>query len=308
MTAAAAVGIDGSKLSGLASLVELETFKKILRHRWESEGRKLSAYTHGVAGSLIAIAREWVRVPNDALVALKATRSKLGALPIGLTEKNKTMLRQFNDRRLLRMLVNLPDRLWLHAASELKSSRREFIDLQNALAIDILLAAPMRMKNLTALKFGEHIEWPQGQGKPAIVLFKPEETKNRVPLEFELSLELSNRLHLYRNQIAPTVIGKRPERLFVTWRGKPRTQAAISVAVEKTVLKHVGVRLTPHQFRHLAAKIILDENPGAYEMVRELMGHKNMQTTTNFYAGIDTRRAGRAHLELIDKIRRREID
>jgi integrase len=308
VTAAAAVGIDGSKLSGLASLVELETFKKILRHRWESEGRKLSAYTHGVAGSLIAIAREWVRVPNDALVALKATRSKLGALPIGLTEKNKTMLRQFNDRRLLRMLVNLPDRLWLHAASELKSSRREFIDLQNALAIDILLAAPMRMKNLTALKFGEHIEWPQGQGKPAIVLFKPEETKNRVPLEFELSLELSNRLHLYRNQIAPTVIGKRPERLFVTWRGKPRTQAAISVAVEKTVLKHVGVRLTPHQFRHLAAKIILDENPGAYEMVRELMGHKNMQTTTNFYAGIDTRRAGRAHLELIDKIRRREID
>jgi integrase len=308
VTAAAAVGIDGSKLSGLASLVELVTFKKILRHRWESEGRKLSAYTHGVAGSLIAIAREWVRVPNDALVALKATRSKLGALPIGLTEKNKTMLRQFNDRRLLRMLVNLPDRLWLHAASELKSSRREFIDLQNALAIDILLAAPMRMKNLTALKFGEHIEWPQGQGKPAIVLFKPEETKNRVPLEFELSLELSNRLHLYRNQIAPTVIGKRPERLFVTWRGKPRTQAAISVAVEKTVLKHVGVRLTPHQFRHLAAKIILDENPGAYEMVRELMGHKNMQTTTNFYAGIDTRRAGRAHLELIDKIRRREID
>lgn len=308
VTAAAAVGIDGSKLSGLASLVELETFKKILRHRWESEGRKLSAYTHGVAGSLIAIAREWVRVPNDALVALKATRSKLGALPIGLTEKNKTMLRQFNDRRLLRMLVNLPDRLWLHAASELKSSRREFIDLQNALAIDILLAAPMRMKNLTALKFGEHIEWPQGQGKPAIVLFKPEETKNRVPLEFELSLELSNRLHLYGNQIAPTVIGKRPERLFVTWRGKPRTQAAISVAVEKTVLKHVGVRLTPHQFRHLAAKIILDENPGAYEMVRELMGHKNMQTTTNFYAGIDTRRAGRAHLELIDKIRRREID
>jgi integrase len=189
----------------------------------------------------------------------------------------------------------------------LKSSRREFVDLQNALAIDILLAAPMRMKNLTELKFDEHIEWPEGQGKPAVVLFKPEETKNRVPLEFELSVELSNRLHLYRNQIASTVIGRRPERLFVTWRGKPRTQGAISVAIETTVLKHVGVRLTPHQFRHLAAKIILDENPGAYELVRELMGHKNMQTTTNFYAGIDTRRAGRAHLELIAKIRRGDI-
>jgi integrase len=63
------------------------------------------------------------------------------------------------------------------------------------------------------------------------------------------------------------------------------------------------VRLTPHQFRHLAAKIILDANPGAYELVRQLLGHKNMKTTTNFYTGIDTRRAGRAHADLIMKLR-----
>jgi integrase len=76
------------------------------------------------------------------------------------------------------------------------------------------------------------------------------------------------------------------------------------VSIEKTVLKYVGVRLTPHQFRHLAAKIMLDHNPGAYELVRQLMGHKNMQTTTNFYAGIDTRRAGRAHCELLSRLKR----
>lgn len=308
VSAAVAAGIDSSQLFRLGSLTEVETFKKILRYRWESEGRKLSAYTHGLAGSLIAIAKEWVRVPNEVLAALKAIRHKLGALPIGLTEKNKELLLQFNDKGLLRRLVNLPDRLWRHAAAELKASRRQFVDLQNALAIDILLVAPLRMRNLTALNFDEHIRWPQGQGKPAILLFKSEETKNNVPLEFELPDVLSNRLHAYRNKIAPTVIGRRPDHLFLTWRGKPRTQAAIAVAIEKTVLKYVGVRLTPHQFRHLAAKIILDANPGAYELVRELMGHKNMQTTTNFYAGIDTRRAGRAHVELIARIRRGDIE
>jgi integrase len=303
VSAAVAAGLNEYELIGLKSLVELETFKKTLRHRWESEGRKLHAYTHGLAGSLIAIAKEWVRVPNEALTALKAIRHKLGAVPIGLTEKNKDLLRQFNDKGLLRRLVNLPDRLWRHAVGELKASRRQFIDLQNALAIDILLVAPLRMRNLTALNFDEHIRWPQGQGKPAILLFKSEETKNNVPLEFELPEVLSDRLHVYRNKIAPTVIGRRPDHVFLTWRGKPRTQAAIAVAIEQTVLKYVGVRLTPHQFRHLAAKIILDNNPGAYELVRELMGHKNMQTTTNFYAGIDTRRAGRAHFELIAKIK-----
>src|SRR5262249_37191439 len=146
--------------------------------------------------------------------------------------------------------------------------------------------APVRMKNLAEVKFDEHIRWPQGRGRPAVILFNSEETKNKIPLEFDLPLNLSDRLHIYRNEITPTVTGKRPYHLFVTWQGKPRTQAAIALAIEKTVLKYVGVRLTPHQFRHLAAKLRLDESPGAYELVRELMGHKNMQTTTNFYAGI----------------------
>ena len=97
--------------------------------------------------------------------------------------------------------------------------------------------------------------------------------------------------------------GTRPDAVFVAWTGRPRTQAAITVAIERTVLRWLGVKLTPHQFRHLVAKIILDANPGAYELVRQMLGHKNMKTTTSFYAGIDTRRAGRAHAELIMKLR-----
>jgi integrase len=171
------------------------------------------------------------------------------------------------------------------------------------LAIDILLIAPMRMKNLAALKFDEHIQWPQGQGREAVLLVSSDETKNKIPLEFELPITLSDRLFDYRNKIAPAVIGHRPAVLFLTWKGKQRTQATIALAIVKAVLKYVGVAMTPHQFRHLAAKIILDENPGAFELVRELMGHKNMQTTTNFYAGIDTLRAGRAHSQLISRLK-----
>jgi hypothetical protein len=53
----------------------------------------------------------------------------------------------------------------------------------------------------------------------------------------------------------------------------------------------------------LAAKIFLDANPGAYEVVRQFLGHRELKTTTRFYAGPDTRRAGRAHAELIKKLR-----
>lgn len=65
------------------------------------------------------------------------------------------------------------------------------------------------------------------------------------------------------------MIGKRPDAVFVSFTGKPRTQEAIKVAIERTVLRHLGVKMTPHQFHHLAAKIELDGSPGAYEYLQE---------------------------------------
>ena len=238
-----------------------------------------------------------------SVATLKQLRRKLGSLPSGLTEKNKALLRKFDDVRLCEMLVELPDRLWRQARRDLAKSRRPFIDLQSALAIDLLIHVPLRMENLSSLNFNEHLHWPQGRGKPALVVFQDDEIKNEIHLEFEIAKVLADRFQVYRNEIAPAVTGTRPDAVFVTWAGRPRTQAAITVAIEKTVLRWLGVKLTPHQFRHLAAKIILDANPGAYELVRQMLGHKNMKTTTNFYAGIDTRRAGRAHAELIMKLR-----
>jgi integrase len=299
VSAAVAGGIDAAQLTSLATLVAPDMFKPALGQRWKQDGRKLTAYTHGIAGTLVAVAAEWVRVPPETLATLKALRSKLGNLPTGLTPTNQALLRQFDDPRLLERLIALPDKLWRRARRDLAKSRRPFIDLQSALAIDLLIHVPLRMENLAALKFDVHLHWPQGRGTAAHIVFAGNETKTQVQIEFEIPAALADRFHIYRNEIAPAVIGKRPDAVFVKYTGKPRGQAAITDAIEKTILRNLGVRLTPHQFRHLAAKIILDVNPGAHELVRQILGHKNTKTTTNFYAGIDTRRAGRAHADLI---------
>ena len=96
---------------------------------------------------------------------------------------------------------------------------------------------------------------------------------------------------------------RRPDFLFISRTGVRRTLWTIRVAIQRSMLRHLGVRITPHQFRHIAAKIHLDANPGAYELVRQLLGHKDLKTTTKFYAGIDTRRAGRAHAQLVARLR-----
>jgi integrase len=250
---------------------------------------------------LIAIASEWVKLPAGTIAALKTLRKKLGTLPSGLTEKNEAVLRAFDDPRLLAALINLPDRLWRQARRS--NSPYAFVTLQTALAIDILIHTPVRMHNLSAIQFDTHLHWPQGPRKPALLIFRRQEVKNDVDIKRELPAYLADRLLLYRNEIAPGVIGRKPDRLFVTNKGKPRSQATMAIHIQKATQRYLGVKVTPHQFRHLCAKVTLDRNPGAYELVRQMLGHTSQKTTANFYAGIDTLRAGRAHAELINELR-----
>ena len=307
-SAAIAAGLPIDQLASLANLIEPETFRTLLRHLWQKDGCRLSAYTHGVAITLIDVARNWVKTPAETIATLKALRNKIGTLPSGLTEKNRATLRQFEDPRLLAGLIQLPDKLWHSARRNLATSPRAFVNLQTALAIDLLTHVPLRMRNLTALTFDQHLHWPQGRRKPALITFQNDETKNDILLNYEIPASLADRLWLYRNEIAPAVIGERPSAVFVSLTGKPKTQGGLKLAIEKAVRRYLGVKVTPHQYRHLAAKLALDNNPGAYELVRQLLGHKNLKTTTNFYSGVDTRRAGRAHADLIMKLRESKLN
>jgi len=325
-SAAVAAGIPIDQITSLASLVDPEMFRRLMGHMLRQDRTKqcldsattqdggasnvrytLSAYTHGVAVTLIDIASHWTKASEEVIAKLKALRSKLGSLPDGLTPKNDELMRRFEDARLVDALLALPDKLWRLARRGLATSKRPFIDLQTALAIDILVHVPLRLQNLKSLRFGTHLHWPQGRRKPALLTFKGEEIKNRLPLNYELPAELAERLQVYRNEIAPAVIGQRPDEVFVAITGRQKTQAALAVAIEKTLLRYLGVKMTCHQFRHLAAKLILDANPAAYELVRQVLGHKNIKTTTKFYAGTDTKRAGRAHAELLMKLRESKL-
>jgi integrase len=53
------------------------------------------------------------------------------------------------------------------------------------------------------------------------------------------------------------------------------------------------VPVHPHLFRHISAKLYLDAKPGAYEVVRRVLGHRSIDTTTAFYTGLETSAAVR---------------
>ena len=69
---------------------------------------------------------------------------------------------------------------------------------------------------------------------------------------------------------------------------KHKTKGTLSGQIIDRITKELGIRVTPHQFRHLAAAFILEKDPANYEFVRRVLGHKNLQTTINFYVGLET--------------------
>ena len=149
-------GIEVSTIKSLADLVAEDSFKRILRHRHNALGGRANAFNNGLAKSLVQIAREWVKAAVGALDKLKKMTAKLPQTSLGLTDKNKRFLRQFDDPATLKRLLILPKILW----AEVRRNNPNFRTLakaQTALAIAILTYIPLRSQNLAGLIFGIHL-------------------------------------------------------------------------------------------------------------------------------------------------------
>jgi len=81
--------------------------------------------------------------------------------------------------------------------------------------------------------------------------------------------------------------------------GEPKTASMFSGQITERVEDATGLRITAHQFRHAAAAIYLRHHPGAYEIVKRLLGHRNIQTTINFYCGLETTQANQEFAKII---------
>ena len=79
-------------------------------------------------------------------------------------------------------------------------------------------------------------------------------------------------------------------------------QGSLSEQLVALIQTRVGVRITPHQFRHLAARVVLRAAPGAYGTAQQLLAHKRLKTTMGFYAEIDTLSAGRQYDQILQGV------
>jgi integrase len=300
VTALVESGIKPSAIRSLGDLVSPDHFKRILRRRLNSANGEGNTFNYFLAKALAQMAREWVEVDAQISAELKRLVSKMPAPVPGLTGKNKRALRQFDDPDVLRRLYSLPEVLWAEA-SRGKPSRLTLAKAQAALAIRILCYHPLRMQNLAALEFETHMFVREGARAISTLEIPARDVKNRTDLAFDIPPGLVKMLIEYRDRLAPKIVGHRTRRLFVNVNGTPKNQAAVAGLINTYLRRRAGIVLTPHQFRHLSAKVVLDAQPGEFETVKQFLGHTSIKTTVGAYAGIDSRRAARRHQHLVEQ-------
>ncbi|MFN8721388.1 MAG: tyrosine-type recombinase/integrase [Rhodospirillales bacterium] len=302
VTALTAAGRDPATFTGLADLVEPEALKTIMRHYRTADGRTITTYGRNLGGILMTIERDWVKAGHADLHA--EIRRRIGSSDEGLTPKNAELIARLRDPVLRARLLALPRTLVALAERARKGSHKAAVQMQVAVAVEILFKAPMRSANLIALRLDQHILRPQGRHGAIILRLGALETKGHRPQEFEIAGVSRDLVETYLVHHRPVLATADCPFLFPgADHLAQKAQPTLAKQVVEAIARHVGVHMTLHQFRHFAAALLLERDPALLHVVKTLLGHASITTVLRYYARLDTIQAGRMHDEILEGMR-----
>ena len=293
-------GVDPATITGIARLVEVDNFKLILHFHMERAGGKTSAGVAQIASCLRNVARHYVKVDEEHDRKMSALCKRVSVQTVGLTPKNRERLRPFDDAELVRQFLCLPDTIRQHVERDKRAPAQKAVLAQMAAAIALLQATPIRVGNLCAIDIHQHLK-PQRNG--VYLVIDESETKNRNPVDFNIPPYALEILRWYMAEYRPHLMREPTDALFPGRNSNHKPSHTLALQIKKIVFKFTGHTFNVHLFRHFAGKVFLDQQPGNYEVMRQVLRHKRLDTTTSFYAGAETKRASAVFNDMVDALR-----
>jgi integrase len=146
----------------------------------------------------------------------------------------------------------LPERVLAQVGRDGELRRRDAVRVALAIATGILLHIPLRAANLAGLRLDRHLQFVGGR---AFLSIASDETKNAVAIEAEIPPRLARQLDIYVKRYRPILIEGPTPWLFPGENGARRPSGGFGHQITDFVAREAGAVMTPHQFRHLAAKL-----------------------------------------------------
>jgi integrase len=298
-------GVPVENFTSLATVIEPIALAEYIKPKIDSAGgdEKVLIKLQTMMIAVLSVAR-YLQVSPEVARRLKTIFRKVRHRPDRPGERTRTRLNQFKSGVALSALINLPFQVAERLPKQGAPTVAEARDMQLACAVVVLLFLNFRIKNVVGLCLDKHIQRPIG-GRTGPWRFEvgANEVKNGQTLSGYLTHEASMLLERYVNEFRPLLLKQQTTALFVSQTGKRKCAAALSKQVRRFVKRETGLDVHSHLFRSLAGELYLRQNPGDYETVRQMLGHKNVETTRRHYSGHDAERNLTRYSDIIEDLR-----
>jgi len=284
-----ATGTPISEITSLDCLVSpLLNAKQILRYFKARAGGKPSAAGTHVGGVLVMIAKYHAMLPMEDAKKISSWSKGLKLKYESMTEKNRTAMDAVMHPARERLLLALPIALMKAADRLLPIAPDQSASLAfRGVAIAFLSSAPVRFFNAIGLRVDRNLQRDDPkQHIISAITIPASESKTGTPILMWVSPALNELLQEWITKYRPLRASTASPFLFPGGGDptKPITPQGFRDAVKQVTRHHVGVALSPHQFRHLAVRVYLEAHPHDFETPRQFLGHKDTKMLQRHYA------------------------
>jgi integrase/recombinase XerD len=176
------------------------------------------------------------------------------------------------------------------------------IRYRDGLMIALLGYIQPRHKNFAAIQIGRDLI---KEGENWFIAIPPEDTKTKIPIDFQVPEELQPHLEAYLGHVRPRLL-RRPacNALWVSAKGGALSYSAVGPVLTRHTTQRLGIRISIHDARDAAATTWAIAAPDQIGIARDLLTHSDLRTTTRHYNRARGIEASRAHAQLLAKLRR----
>lgn len=217
-----------------------------------------------------------------------------------IVPKNKRP-RIVDSRRLYALGIQLMERAEIQLRGE-KASPAVMRDYRDGLMTSFLATRPLRRQNLAAIAIGQHL---QIEGERFHLIFPASEMKNRRSLEFQLPSSLAPYMAFYLETVRPKFLNSETHAgLWASTKGCPLSTKGVYDRICVRTKEAFGHSINPHLFRDCAATTIAINDSEHVEIIKDVLGHTQVETAEKFYNQARSLEASRQFQDVVMALRR----